>query len=177
MISEFGPAGSKKIVYSGTTTITTTGTGQVSSTTVDGQGNVLSSTDPGGTVATTYKSVGKPAAVSSNGVAVTMTYDAFGRQKSLTDPDAGTTSYDYDNYPNEISSQRDTLGNIYVMTYGVLGLDSIRTGPEGATKYYYDKLNPGQLDSVVYPNVKDSYPYRLQRKNNHKNEKNYRCNS
>ena len=63
--------------------------------TYDAWGNITSSSDPISEVTYRYSSIGKPESVSTNGTEVTMTYDAAGNKISLTDPDAGTSTYTY----------------------------------------------------------------------------------
>lgn len=154
-----GPGTIANYTYSGKTTQISTGSGQVSSKTVDSQGNVVSATDEGGTISYTYKSLGKTAQITTNGSSTSMLYDTYGRQTKLTDPDAGATTYGYNGY-NELTSQTDAKNNTYSMTYDLLGRIYTRTGPEGITNYYYDPANnPGLLSSVSYSGGSETYTY------------------
>ena len=154
-----GPGTIANYTYSGKTTQISTGSGQVSSKTVDSQGNIVSATDEGGTISYTYKSLGKTAQITTNGSSTSMLYDTYGRQTNLTDPDAGATTYGYNGY-NELTSQTDAKNNTFSMTYDLLGRIYTRTGPEGITNYYYDPANnPGLLSSVSYSGGSETYTY------------------
>ena len=159
LIFDAGPSGIAAYTYTGKSTQSVTGSGHVLSGTSDSQGNVVSSTDEGGTINYTYRSIGKPWTITTNGATVTMSYDSYGRQIGLTDPDAGSSAYSYNGY-NELSSQIDAKNNSYNITYDLLGRIATRTGSEGATTYSYDPANnPGLLSSVIYPGGSESYTY------------------
>ncbi|MBR5988819.1 MAG: VCBS repeat-containing protein [Prevotella sp.] len=118
------------ISYSyGNRSVTTTVAGRSSTKTTDAWGNVLTSTDPAGSIVKyVYKSNGSPARVTSNGTTTTMTYDDAGNQTSLTDPDAGTTTYTYAANGN-ILKQTDAKGVETINTYDNLGrLSKVQIG-------------------------------------------------
>jgi len=90
-----------------------------------------------------------------------MEYDDYGRQKKLTDPDAGTTEYEYNAY-GELVWQKDAQGNIYTTDYDVAGRISSETGPEGTTSYSYIASGNGieQVSVVTGPNnISKSFQY------------------
>lgn len=87
----------------------------------DAWGNIVSSTDAAGTeVRYYYKSNGKPDRVVTNGMAVCMEYDEVGNQISLTDPDAGTITYEYA-ADGTLLKQTDARGIVTKKTYDSLG--------------------------------------------------------
>jgi len=159
IVSESSDAGTVSYYYSGKTVQVTNSGGQYSSKTTDSQGNLLSANDPGGTTNYVYKSIGKPCTISTNGSSWTMTYDNYGRQVSLTDPNAGIVSYQYNNF-GELVKQIDAMGNADSLSYDVLGRVHTRTREEGTTTYSYDPSGkPGLLSSVTYPGGSVSYTY------------------
>ena len=86
----------KSVSYSyGNRSVTITTAGRSYTKTSDAWGNVVKSTDPVSEVEYQYSSIGKPSSVRTQGSTVSMTYDAAGNQLSLSDPDAGTSSYTY----------------------------------------------------------------------------------
>lgn len=103
----------------------------------DAWGNIVSSTDAAGTeVRYYYKSNGKPERVVTNGLAVCMEYDDVGNQISLTDPDAGTTTYEYA-ADGTLLKQTDARGIVTNNTFDSLGrLSKVRVG-ENTIEYTY----------------------------------------
>lgn len=80
----------------GNRTVTQTESGKTVTSVSDAWGNPIRVTDAnGGAVRYTYGSVGKPTRISSCGSAVTMRYDNACNLISQTDPDAGTSSFEY----------------------------------------------------------------------------------
>jgi len=107
-----------------TETNTSANPNQSKTTTTDLTGLVSSVQDPGGTISYTYNAIGKPLTItnSSDGSVTNIKYDdPIGeRQMSLTDPNAGKTSYTY--WSNgELHTQTDANGNEYSMDYDRLG--------------------------------------------------------
>ncbi|MBN2730635.1 MAG: VCBS repeat-containing protein, partial [Bacteroidales bacterium] len=102
----------------GRTTITTNlYTGVSTSQTKDAAGNILSATDPGGTISYNYYSDGNIKSITAPDGSITgFTYDEYGRQETLSDPDAGTNTYVYNAY-GELEEQTDAKGNHFEMTY------------------------------------------------------------
>ena len=88
-----------------------------------------------------------------------MVYDNLGRQTSLTDPDAGTITYSYNNF-NELTKQTDLRGIVDSLTYDILGRVATQVRNEGIKVYTYDPAgNPGLLDSVSYSTGSVNYNY------------------
>ncbi|KAA0992689.1 polymorphic toxin type 23 domain-containing protein [Dyadobacter aurulentus] len=138
-ISNSGPFGTTTIGYAyaaGKLTTTTTTPSGVSSKTTDASGQVVSATDNGGTLTYTYYSHGGLKEVSNGTVITSSQYDVHGRQTSLTDLNAGTTTYDY-NALGQLSSQTNANNKTHTMQYDLLGRNTNRTGPEGTTVYEY----------------------------------------
>ena len=74
-------------------------------------GKVVEASDPGGTIHYSYYSNGNPKEIiAPDNSRVLMTYDEYGHQTSLTDPDAGTTTYDYNAF-GELKGQTDARNN------------------------------------------------------------------
>jgi RHS repeat-associated protein len=151
--------GTSSYVYSplglGKIKVSITGTdGNTTSQTNDATGKIVNSTDNGGSLNFDYNSIGNQIEVNNNGVVVLSSiYDVYGMQTSMTDVDAGTTTYAYDNY-NRLSNQTDAKGNSYSFTYDGLGRTLTRTGGEGTTTYEYYKdlatgCNNNNLQKVI----------------------------
>ena len=94
---------------------------------------------------TTYKysSNGQPVSVRyadasyQDYMASTMTYDSRGQQTSLTDIDAGKTSYEYDAL-GRVTKQTDARGNITTNTYNASGQLTNQVCGGVVTTYTYD---------------------------------------
>jgi RHS repeat-associated protein len=158
-IREESTSGIVTFNYSGKTIQVTNSAGQTSSKTSDSQGNIVSASDDAGSIAYTYKSLGKTGTITTNGSSSTMVYDNYGRQTSMSDPDAGTITYRYNNY-NELTRQTDARGKIDSLTYDILGRVSTEVRDEGTNVYKYDPSgNPGLLDSVTYSGGSVKYNY------------------
>ena len=163
MLSEtLGTGGSTTYSYSNRT-VTTTTAGRTYTKTTDAWGNIIKSTDPQNEVEYQYFSNGKPSSVTTNGNTVSMTYDVACNQTSLTDPDAGTSTYTYsadgtlltqtDGRGVETRFIYDDLGRIESKqvglstinyTYGETGVEKLRlieeTLDDKTVKYTYDSF-------------------------------------
>ncbi|HML70292.1 MAG TPA: FG-GAP-like repeat-containing protein [Macellibacteroides fermentans] len=97
-----------------TTTVVTNGRTYIK--TYDAWGGIKSSVDPVSDVTYIYTSGGSPKSVTSGGAVYSMTYDNVGNQLTLTDPNAGTSTYTYD-AAGRVTKQVDGRGivtdNIY----------------------------------------------------------------
>lgn len=102
---------STSYTYTGRKVTATTNGNRVYEKTYDAWGLLTQSKEPIGTVNYRYKSCGKPFSAAVVSSTVTMAYDACGNQTSLTDPDAGITTYTY-NAAGNIVSQTDARGII-----------------------------------------------------------------
>lgn len=162
-----GPLGTTTIGYSYTsgnlTTTITTPTG-TSSKTTDPSGQVINSTDNGGTLNYTYYSHGGLKEVKNGSTTLTSSlYDDYGRQTSLTDINSGTTSYIYDAL-GQLVSQTNANNQTHTMLYDVLGRNTSRTGPEGITSFEFYPSGSGtstnQLKKVTgFAGNLDEYTY------------------
>ncbi|GGN10754.1 hypothetical protein GCM10010967_53270 [Dyadobacter beijingensis] len=150
-----GALGTKTIGYAyaagDLTTTTTTPTGTTSQKT-DASGKVISSTDDGGILAYTHFSHGGVKDIKNGAVTLAGNqYDAYGRQTQLTDPNAGTTLYDY-NSLGELVSQTNANGATYTLTYDIAGRIATRTkAGEPATIYQYRASGNGinQIEKIT----------------------------
>lgn len=149
--------------YSGLTTTVTppAGSAQASSKTTDEMGNVILSTDAGGTISYEYHSSGQPRSITSINSTVCVEYDEYGRQITLNDPDAGQIEYEYNAF-GELIHQTDANQNEFFMEYDNLGRIDYKDGPDGRIDYtYYDSGDEiGLLESVSSPyGVSEYYHY------------------
>lgn len=85
-------------------------------TTKDGLGNIVTIQDPGGTINYQYHGNGTMKSANYGSHIVSVNIDGWGRKASLTDPSAGTYSYQYN----------------------ILGEILEETSPKGVTQYTYD---------------------------------------
>jgi RHS repeat-associated protein len=112
-------------------------------------GLLKEATDDGGTITYNYRVDGKPETIVSPGGTTTIEYDAKGRQNKLTDPDAGATSYEYNDF-GEVATQTNARGKVTTIVYDVLGRDSIRTSDGITTTYSYDSKGAlGLIKSII----------------------------
>ena len=154
----------KSASYSyGNRSVTTTIAGRSYTKATDAWGNVVKSTDPVSEVEYLYSSIGKPSSVKTQGFTVTMSYDAAGNQLSLTDPDAGTSTYTYaadgtlltqtDGRGIKTINNYDDLGRLastqigqktIVYTYGTTGNEKLRlvklASDNNSVEYTHDKF-------------------------------------
>ncbi|WP_291582855.1 FG-GAP-like repeat-containing protein [Bacteroides sp.] len=104
----------------GDRSISTTTNGRTTTKVYDAWDGVKSVIDPISSITYTYSSVGSPAKITTGGVDFTMTYNDVGRQKTLTDPNTGTTTYTYD-AAGRIKTQVDGKNKTTTNTYDILG--------------------------------------------------------
>ena len=95
------------------------GYGRTNSKTTDAAGNVISSTDKGGTIQFSYNAAGDQIKAQYAENIVTTKYDAWGRKSEFNDPSNGIYKYEYDSFgqPKKIISPKGTK----VFTYNALG--------------------------------------------------------
>ncbi|MDO9542470.1 MAG: hypothetical protein Q7J98_09125, partial [Kiritimatiellia bacterium] len=105
----------------------------------DGQGNLVSETDPlGQTMAWTYDGRGNRTSVTNPRGVTTFTYDAKDNLLTETDTLGNLTSHTYDSRGNRISTT-DPLGRTTVYEYNTLDRLILATDPSGnKTAYAYD---------------------------------------
>lgn len=87
---------------------------------MDAWGNVKTSSDPVSSVSYVYNSMGKPVEIDCEGSKTLMEYDAVGNKTSMTDPDAGITTYEYA-ADGKLLKQTDARGIVTTNTYDELG--------------------------------------------------------
>jgi len=151
------PTSSATINYNGLT-VTSTVNGRTTSKTVNALGNVITAVDAGGnSVSTIYHSSGQPKQITAAGATTSMTYDAKGQQLSLTDADAGLTTYSYDAL-GRLKTQTDARGNIYTMTYDNSGRISAKSSTTG-DNYTYTYLPNGLPYQVIGGTSTRQYAY------------------
>lgn len=137
----------KKITYSysaRSVTSTQSGINYILQKNFDAWGNITY-VSANSCTSTTYKysSNGQPVSVRyadasyQDYMASTMTYDSRGQQTSLTDVDAGKTSYEYDAL-GRVTKQTDARGNITTNTYNASGLLTKQVCGGVVTTYTYD---------------------------------------
>ena len=156
--------------YGNRSVTTTLGTGRSYTKAYNAWGDVVSASDPVNTVTWQYGKNGKPTGVSTCGNMVGFGYDDVGNRTSLSDPDAGTTTYtydaagretlrkdargktvatDYDVYGHVVSTEYDGVKTSY--TYGTSGSSAMRltsmVGNRGNVSYGYD--NYGRVSRTV----------------------------
>lgn len=104
----------------------------------DTQNNLISVTDPGGTVTYNIEADGQPASIEiSGGATINLTYDDYRRRLSLDDPGHGITTYEYDASGN-LSKEIDAAGNEKTYTYDKFNRLIKKSLPEFTTTYTYD---------------------------------------
>ena len=129
--------------------------------TYDSRGNLLTSSDPSGTVTYTNNADGKPLSVAAHGATVNIDYDDRGNRRLLTDPDAGTMNYEYDAL-GRVISQTDARDSVTTFTYdgfGNLTATAINGRPYASYTYSYTGTTAGLLMSESAGGATVSYTY------------------
>ncbi|WP_084220903.1 RHS repeat-associated core domain-containing protein [Chryseobacterium sp. StRB126] len=95
------------------------GNGRTNSQTTDALGNIISTTDKGGTILFSYNAAGEQIKAQYAENIVTTKYDSWGRRSEFNDPSNGLYKYDYNGFgqPNKIISPKGTKE----YTYNALG--------------------------------------------------------
>ncbi|MDE7128200.1 MAG: hypothetical protein K2O58_09990 [Bacteroidales bacterium] len=117
--------------------VTETKNGMLTTRTTDANGNIVSVTDPGGTITYSLRPDGQPSSVTVPGHVVTsFFYDTYGRKKKVSDPSVGT-------YTDSLVWNAD--GSSVV----------VRTNPNGKVITYFDKHGrttkverPGEYNTI-----------------------------
>ena len=128
--------------------------------TMDAWGNVKTSSDPISSVSYKYNSMGKPMEVTSGYSKITITYDEVGNKSSITDPDAGTTTYEYA-ADGKLLKQTDARGVVTTNTYDNLGRLVSTTIGDSKITYTYGNSGYGNyrlVETSCNGNV-ESYTY------------------
>lgn len=86
------------------------GYGRITTKVSDALGNIISSTDKGGTITFTYNAAGQQIKAQYGENIVTTKYDAWGRKSEFNDPSNGIYKYEYDGFgqPKKIISPKGT---------------------------------------------------------------------
>lgn len=124
------------ITYNGLSVTVNDGTKAVT-TTKNALGNVVSVTDPGGTINYNYFANGNLQAATFDGSSQTIVQDGWGRKIQLNDPSAGNYYYSYNDF----------------------GETLIETTPKGNTTYTYDSYGKVQTKRILSPETDMNYQY------------------
>lgn len=144
----------------GNRSVTTKIGGKSYTKTMDAWGNVKTSSDPVSSVSYVYNSMGKPVEIDCEGSKTLMEYDAVGNKTSMTDPDAGITTYEYA-ADGKLLKQTDARGIVTTNTYDELGrLTTSHVGDMEITRTYGTSGNDNlQLIKTTCGNNSESYTY------------------
>lgn len=144
----------------GNRSVTTKIGGKSYTKTTDAWGNVKTSSDPVSSVSYVYNSMGKPVEINCEGSKTLVEYDAVGNKTSMTDPDAGTTTYEYA-ADGKLLKQTDARGIVTTNTYDELGrLTTSHVGDMEITRTYGTSGNDNlQLIKTTCSNNSESYSY------------------
>ncbi|TZF94194.1 type IV secretion protein Rhs [Chryseobacterium panacisoli] len=120
-----------------TTTVKEMGTadyGRTTSKTSDALGNVISSTDKGGTIKLSYNAAGEQVKAQYAENAVTTTYDVWGRKSEFNDPSNGLYKYEYDGFgqPKKTISPKGTKEYTYNNLGQLVSQKELSTNDGGA---------------------------------------------
>ncbi|MBB6332219.1 RHS repeat-associated protein [Chryseobacterium sediminis] len=125
---------------------------RITSKTTDALGNVVSSTDKGGTVQFTYNAAGEQIKAQYAENIVTTKYDVWGRKSEFNDPSNGLYKYEYDGFgqPKKTISPKGTKEFIYNSLGQLISQKELSTADAGQAtnkliSYSYD--NKGRLIS------------------------------
>lgn len=126
--------------------------------TFNSQGQLISVTDPAGTISYSLHADGQPMeVVAPDNVITTFTYDDYRRCISFTDPSLGTTEYEYDGGGNIIKNT-NANGQSVINEYDSFNRLVKKKTLEFTTSYTYNSRN--ELVSVVSNNgTSSSYTY------------------
>ena len=144
VLTQTSSAGRSVSYAYGNRTVSSTTNGKNYTQVYDPWGGVKSVTDPVSSIAYTYKSLGKPQKIVTGGATFTMTYYDTGKQKTLTDPNAGTITYTYD-AAGRLKTQVDGKGITTKNTYDVWGRLASSTTDIVTTGYTYGYSGNGLL--------------------------------
>jgi RHS repeat-associated protein len=95
-----------------------------------------------GTVTYEYDPFGGPINTNAGGVVATFVNDLRGRKKSMSDPDMGNWTYDY-NALSEMIRRTDLKNNVTTMGYDPLGRMKTRSEPDLNSTWTYDSCANG----------------------------------
>ena len=148
LTSETAPGNHTFSYQYGNRTVTVTENGNRTTTkTYDAWGNLKTLTDPVSSITNLYASCGDIRRTTVEGSTWIFQYDDRGNRTSMTDPDAGTTTYVYDALGRE-TQHVDGRGVVFVTNYDYLGRVTSRTATQGNTStisYTYGTSGTGQM--------------------------------
>ena len=128
---------------------------------MDAAGNVVSITDPGGTIFYTLRADGQPSSVTApGGIVTSFEYDNYGRRTKIIDPSAGTKTFGYDQWGN-LNKETDANGKTTTYNYDTWGKITDKISPEMSTMYAYNAdvrlmaevSNNGTRKDYLYDNL------------------------
>ena len=140
--------------------ISTISNGRTYTKIYDAWDGIKTISDPVSSISYIYTSLGKPSKITTSDSHISITYDEIGNQITLTDPNAGTSTYTYD-AARRLITQKDGRGKITANEYDALGrlrtstLDGVTTTHTYGTSGY-DLL---QLTKVQTGNNYITYSY------------------
>ena len=113
-------------------------------------GQLISVTDPAGTISYKLHADGQPMEIVSPGnIVTTLAYDEYRRRTSFTDPSLGKTEYEYDQSGNLIK-ETNANGQTSTNEYDSFNRIVKKTTPEFSTSYTYNSRN--ELINIVSDN-------------------------
>jgi RHS repeat-associated protein len=147
---------------SGSNAITRTVNGVAKTEVFNSMGQPKTVTDPGGIIGYVYHPSGQPSSIVYNGVSTSITYDAKGRQVALIDPNAGKSTYVYNNL-NQIIEQIDGNNVKTILSYDNFGRITQKSQADRVVSYQYYTTEglKGLLHSVTdqQSGITTSYGY------------------
>lgn len=137
------------ISYSGLTKYQKDAKGDIKATVYNTKGQITEVRDAAGVkVQYEYDLWGNLTKITSPGTAISMQYDLIGRKVQLIDPNVGTVRYTYDAF-DRLTAETTNGTRSISLGYDRLGRLVKKTTPEGATRWYYDGVIKGKLDSIT----------------------------
>lgn len=128
------------------------GNGRTNTQTTDALGNVISTTDKGGTILFSYNAAGEQTKAQYAENVVVTAYDSWGRKSEFNDPSNGLYKYEYDGFgqPTKVISPKGIKEYIYNTLGQLITQKELSTTDGGATtdkiiSFTYD--NKGRLIS------------------------------
>ncbi|QIY92709.1 type IV secretion protein Rhs [Chryseobacterium gallinarum] len=135
---------------------------RTTSKTADALGNIVSSTDKGGTIQFSYNAAGEQVKAQYAENSVTTKYDSWGRKSEFNDPSNGTYKYEYDGFgqPKKIISPKGTKEYTYNNLGQLISQKELSTADGGQAtnktiSYTYD--NKGRV--VAKSGASKGQPY------------------
>ncbi|MCG8581160.1 MAG: endonuclease, partial [Bacteroidales bacterium] len=146
--------------YSGNS-VTVSKAGRSSTKTSNARGDLISASDPGGTISYVLRGDGQPSRIiAPGGIVTSFTYDGYGRKTAMTDPSAGTITYQYDSSGN-LYRQTNANNKVTTRTFDTYNRLISEASPEISTTYFYNSdglvtgrsSNNGTSTAYTYNNL------------------------